>query len=106
MVENEVPMNRNVDLNPVDAEDEDYPSLENEDDIIFNPQKIREGYQRHTYMKKAQQEHDSVKDCILRMAAENKFWEKKFDKYYRKLSKLQQLYDGYMTALRTVLITP
>lgn len=54
------------------------------------------------YTKKPKQEYDSVRDYITKMADENKFWEFKFEKYHRKLAKLQQMYDGYMTALRTV----
>lgn len=86
----------------MDVEDEDYSPLENEDEIIFNSHKIRDGYHRQTYTKKPQQEYDNVRSYIMKMADENKFWEQKFEKYYRKLAKLQQMYDGYMTALRTV----
>jgi len=107
VIDHAMPMNKDDGLDNMDVEDENCSPLENEDDIIFDQQKFtnkhsREGYQRHMYTKKPQHEYDSVRDYIIRMSDENKFWEQKFEKYYRKLAKLQQLYDRYMTGLRTV----
>ena len=60
------------------------------------------GLQKHQYVGPDQNAH-RMKEMVLRTAKESEFWEQKFDKYYKKISKLQQRYDEYLSSLQAVL---
>ncbi len=38
----------------------------------------------------------------MQLASENRYWECKFDKYYKKFGKLQNIYEGYLSSLQAV----
>ena len=45
-----------------------------------------------------------MRDYIIQMSKENSFWEKKYEKYYRKLAKLKMIYDKCLESLQSVQI--
>jgi len=36
------------------------------------------------------------------MVNQNKYWKAKFEKYYKKFAKLENLYEGYLASLQNV----
>ena len=45
---------------------------------------------------------DKMREYVVQMTRENEFWEQKFEKYYKKLSKLQRVYDSNLASLQAV----
>ena len=58
---------------------------------------------RTTLGKHKHRDTTKLQDYVVQLASENKYWERKFEKYYKKLAKLQNVYEGYLSSLQAVL---